>query len=78
MAYFSPYLRNGFRKNRILLPTMIPILLLIQLTSGCVYTYIERSSQLKEQCKMQAVREYLNAVARVSFLREAFRVKAEN
>ncbi len=27
---------------------------------------------------MQAVREYLNAVARVSFTREAFLVKAEN
>ncbi len=27
---------------------------------------------------MEAVREYLNAVARVSFTREAFRVKAEN
>ncbi len=27
---------------------------------------------------MEAVREYLNAVARVSFLGEAFRVKAEN
>ncbi len=27
---------------------------------------------------MQALREYLNAVARVSFLRDAFRVKAEN
>ncbi len=27
---------------------------------------------------MEAVREYLNAVARVSFRREAFQVKAEN
>ncbi len=80
MAHLSPYLRNGFRKD---IPihisyAMILILLLIELTSGCVFTYIERSNQLKQQCKMQAVREYLNAVTRVSFLSEAFQVKAEN
>ncbi len=33
---------------------------------------------MTEQCQMQAVREFLNAVARVSFTREAFLVKAEN
>ncbi len=49
---------------------MIPILLLIQLTSGCVFTYVERSNQLTEQCRMQAMREYLSAVA--------FLVKTEN
>ncbi len=57
---------------------MILILLLIRLTSCCVFTYIERRNQLTEQCKLEAVRGYLNAVARVSFTREVFQVKAEN
>ncbi len=78
MAYFSPYLGNGFRKHRILLPTMILILLLIQLTSGCVFTNIARRNQLTEQCKLEALRGYLNAIARVSFTRVKFRVKAGN
>ncbi len=33
---------------------------------------------MTEQCKLEAVRGYLNAVARVSFTREVFRVKAGN
>ncbi len=57
---------------------MILFLLLVHLTSGCVFTYKEWSNQLTEQCKLEAVRGYLNAVARVSFTREVFRVKADN
>ncbi len=58
---------------------MILFLLLIQVTSGCVLTYKERSNQLAEQCKMQALREYLNTVARITtYIRETFQVKAED
>ncbi len=58
---------------------MILIFLLIQLTSCCVFTYKERRNQMTEQCKMEAVRNYLNAVVKItSYRRETFHVKAEN
>ncbi len=58
---------------------MLLIFLLIQLTSGCVFTYKEKSNQLAEQCKMQAMIEYLNTVGRITtYMGETFQVKAEN
>ncbi len=80
MAHLSPYLRKWFRQNiPVHLLTMIPILLLIQLTSCCVFTYKERSKQITEQCKMEAVRNYLNTVVKISsYRREMFHVKARN
>ncbi len=58
---------------------MILILLLIQLTRCCVFTYNVRSNLLTEQCKMEAMRDYLNAVLRITnYIKETFQVKAEN
>ncbi len=58
---------------------MMLILLLIQLTSACVFTYLGKRNQLTEKCMMQAVRGYLNTVVGISsVIREAFRVKAKN
>ncbi len=79
MAHSSPYLRNGFEKKIPSFLTMILIFLLIQLTSGCVFTYKERRNQLTEQCKMEAVRDYLNTVVRITGLTgETFQVRAED
>ncbi len=56
---------------------MILILFLIHLTSGCT-TYTERNNHLIERCKMQATRDFLNTVVRISFRTGAFKAETEN
>ncbi len=56
---------------------MILILFLIHLTSGCASS-TEGNNHLIEQCKMQATRDYLNTVVRISFRKGPFKAETEN
>ncbi len=77
LGHLSAYWRNKFGIALLFFLSMILILFLIHLTSSCA-TSTEGNNHLVEQCKMQALRDYLNTVVRISFRTGAFKAETGN